>query len=272
MQPNGQTVNSGPRHKMTSLIGFIGDSFCASYGLGDWRAHGSQTRQKGTDTITYTNRVIKHFNHAICPYGFEGASWWHSRERFIQDFDWRSKEYNEFLALIFLHTEHSRINCLNNNDLPKLGHSGLDPGGTVEQQQAVAAHYRHLYDDKFHCWAQEQWFREIHQRFSHLKTIHLHCFPDTVPLSHLLPGCVYTTPLIHISVGELSGTETEISKQLSRDTRYNHMSQYNNQVLADVIIDAIDNYTPGTYKLPMEKFNRPNPNAENFPHGTYWNK
>jgi hypothetical protein len=161
---------------------------------------------------------------------------------------------------------------LNNNDLPKLGHSGLDPGGTVEQQQAVAAHYRHLYDDKFHCWAQEQWFREIHQRFSHLKTIHLHCFPDTVPLSHLLPGCVYTTPLIHISVGELSGTEIEISKQLSRDTRYNHMSQYNNQVLADVIIDAIDNYTPGTYKLPMEKFNRPNPNAENFPHGTYWNK
>ena len=84
---------------------------------------------------------------------------------------------------------------------------------------------------------------------------------------------VYTTPLVNISIGEITGTEEEIRLSIStKETRKNHLSSKNNQALAAVIIDSINNYEPGHYAIDTSRFEQPNANAVNYPNPGYGTK
>ena len=247
-----------------AAIAFVGDSFCAAYGLDEWKLRGCTLQQWGTDKPTYINQVVTTNSYTLYPYGFGGKSWWYSRQRFVEDLARIPADIfeNQLETIVFCHTNSARINNAWNREL-----SNTDTASSI-----ASNYYRHIFDSDFNDWAQQQWFKEINNRWAHLKTIHFHCFTDSVKHSHLLPGMVFTTPLIHISIGELSGTEKEIDKLILDDQRYNHLSAANNQILADIIVRSIYKYRPGQYRLDLNEFQLVNPNSAKFPFKGYGTK
>lgn len=244
-----------------SAIAFVGDSFCASYNRAEWQQRRSPPNQFGSDCPTYLDIVTKNNNYTLYPFGYGGKSWWFSRYRFIEELERIPAAIfsDQLETIVFCHTNPDRINNgwniqLNNTD-------------TISPD--IQHFYRYLFDSDFNDWAQQQWFREISLRWSNIKTIHLHCFPKTIEWSHLLPGMVFTLPLIHVSIGELEGTDSEIDKQIFKDTRFNHLSEHNNKVLAEWISGAIYDYRPGHYDISLNNFKCINPNAQRWPSKGY---
>jgi hypothetical protein len=164
--------------------------------------------------------------------------------------------------LVFFHTSASRINSAINDNLP------LNDPNAPECRD----YFKYIHDDNFYHWAYQSWFKEIKEKYSAIKTIHFHCFVDTMDWSNLLPGMVYNTPLIHISIGELEGTDSEVIDQMNPDSRFNHMNDYNNQVMSKLIIDAIENYNVGIHQIDLLKFNKINDNAIHFPYPGFGTK
>lgn len=238
-----------------SAIAFVGDSFCASYSEKYWSIRGCGDWQYATTSPTYIDRVTQALDYDLYPYGFGGKSWWYSRQQLVNELIKTPTLFQQIKIIIFCHTDSSRINNSWNKALDNSDSS------TVEVQDF----YRHIFDSDFNSWAQEQWFYEIKRRWSNIKTIHFHSFPETVNLSHLLPGIVFTTPLIHVSIGELKGTDADIHNQIVNDKRFNHLSAVNNQVLGDIILENLNNYCPGIKELDLERFTLINSNSTQWP-------
>lgn len=247
--------------KDQKYIAFVGDSFCASYGPGT--ALSDNIHQASVVDIAYPTVVGNHYQYAVAPYGFMGKSWWYSWSKFYKD--WESK-LDQLEAIVFTHTDYDRINSAVSDEFPLMNSASVVANSMARVNED---YFKYIHDQHFNAWAQEQYFKMLKEKFDNIKTIHLHCYDFSVQQSHLLPGVVFTTSLTQISVGEITGTKKEITKAFA-DGRPNHMNSYNNQTLADIIIQALDNYVPGEYKLPLEKFQQLNPNAENWPHGIYW--
>jgi len=247
--------------KNQKYIAFVGDSFCASYGVST-PLSGAKNQVSVTD-IAYPTVVSDHYQCAVAPYGFEGKSWWYSWSKFQKD--WGSS-LDQLEAIVFTHTDSSRINSAISEDFPLMSSKFVNPGSMARINED---HFKYIHDQDFNEWAQEQYFKVLKEKFNNIKTVHFHCYDFSVRKSHLLPGVVFTTSLIQVSIGEQLGSKDQIAKAFG-DGRPNHLNSYNNQVLADVIIQALDNYMPGEYELPLEKFDQPNLNAANWPHGVYW--
>jgi hypothetical protein len=246
-----------------AAIAFVGDSFCASY-FSKNNKDGWPPPQHGITEPTYLDLVAESNSYTLCPYGFGGKGWWYSRQRFLEDLQRIPKEIfaDQLEVIVFCHTNSGRINNAWNREL----------SNTDTTSPEAQLFYRHFFDGDFHDWAQQQWFKEINQQWSHIKTVHFHCFTESVKWSNLLPGVVYTTPLIHVSIGELQGTDKEIDQAIKTDKRYNHLSTRNNQVLAEFILGAIYDYNPGQYEIDMSNFDIINSNAVNFPRRGYGTK
>jgi hypothetical protein len=118
-------------------------------------------------------------------------------------------------------------------------------------------------------WSQEQWYYEIARDFSDIKQVHFNNYPFTHEKTARIlgtVGMVYTTPLIHLSLGEMTGTEEEMTKNgMTQDQRTNHFNDTNNQALAQVLIQAYRNYQPGVYEIDYNGFDIKNWNAFNWP-------
>jgi len=244
-----------------AAIAFVGDSFCASYNYEFWKSRGCTTWQKGVETPTYLDIVARANCYTLHPFGFGGKSWWYSRCRFIEELERLPKSFfaDQLETIVFCHTNPSRINNAWNREL----------SNTDSDTSFVVDYYKHIFDGQFNEWAHQQWFKEIAEKWGHLKTIHFHCFPETVHLSRLLPGMVYTTPLIWASVGELTGTDNEITQHLIHDNqfghRFNHLNAHNNNALAEFILGSIYNYSPGQYEIDLSNFAQVNPNSKRWP-------
>lgn len=247
-----------------SAIAFVGDSFCASYGLEEWNSRGCRHWQHGTKDPTYLDIVANTNKYALYPYGFGGKSWWYSRQRFVEDLQRIPKEIfaDHLEVIVFCHTNSGRINNAWNREL----------SNTDTTPSNIQHYYKNIFDGDFHDWAQQQWFKEIANRWNHIKTIHFHCFPESVKWSDLLPGVVYTTPLMHISMGELQGTEKEIYQTVQTDKRYNHLNSRNNQALAEYILGTIYDYKPGLYEIDTSNFDIVNLNAFRWPNTGFGTK
>ena len=246
-------------------IAFIGDSYCNAYDWDQYDRLGRPKYQHGAakeEFTTHPTVVADYFNWRLIPLGFSSRSWWYSRYRLL-DVIKHDAILDNCQVLVFFHTEYSRINIAHEKTESTV--TSADP--------AVQSFYKNLYDDDFNRWAQQQWFKEINQVYGHLKTIHFNCFPTSVDYCNLLPGMVYTTPLVNISIGEITGTDAEILEAIStKETRKNHLNSANNQALADVIITAINNYEPGFYTIDTTKFEQPNTRAVNYPNPGYGTK
>ena len=244
-----------------AAIAFVGDSFCSSSKFSLNLEPRFISSQSKTSDPTFINQIAESTEYNVYSFGYGGKSWWFSRCQFVKALDSipRKKFRDQLEVIVFFHTNPGRINNAYNYDLDN----------TPSGDPAINSYYKHIFDQDFHKWAQQHWFREINQNWNQIKTIHFHSFTETLEYSHLLPGVVYNTPLIHVSVGELQGTKKEIDNRLLTDTRWNHLNTKNNMVLADIIIRTIDNYCPGNYDLDLSEFDIQNPNSINFPGGNY---
>ena len=246
-------------------IAFVGDSFCASYS--DVAKNDINQRFQKQTPYSYTTTVANHYGYEVLPYGFSGKSWWYSWYKFEQDC---LGELNQIEAIVFCHTNCERINSTTHDYLPQMCGNNF-PNYSKELNQASESYFKYIEDPAFNNWAQQQYFKMLAEKYSNIKTIHLHCFDGTDKWSNLLPGVVFTTTLSQVSIGEITGSEQEIIQSFT-DNRANHLNKHNNKSLAKVIINALDNYTPGQYKLPLEIFEQPNHNAKNWPDGIFWTK
>jgi hypothetical protein len=88
-------------------------------------------------------------------------------------------------------------------------------------------------------------------------------------MSTHLPGTVFTTPLVRITVGQEIGTTTEIENSMNNTMTnghiHNHFNDHNNRAMAQVVIDALENYQPGMRTIDLIKFDQPNQNAHRWP-------
>jgi hypothetical protein len=248
--------------KKKKYIAFVGDSFCATYNRNNQQC--VELNQSNLSDSAYTGIVSDHYGCNVAPYGWGGKSWWFSWNRFWKDWEFR---LDELEAIVFTHTDYNRINS-SDPDLPLMANYSAGPDYLVHANQE---YFKYIHDRDFNIWAQEQYFKLLKEKVDKIKTVHLLCFTDTINKSHLLPGVVFITPLMHISIGEVRGSQKQILRAMN-DQRANHLNDYNNRILADTIIHALDNYTPGQYPLPVEKFEQHNPNARYWPTGVYWTK
>lgn len=244
-----------------SAIAFVGDSFCAAYDIREWENQGFQNHQHGATQPTHISHVVKTNNYKLFPYGFGGKSWWFSRQRFLNDLDMipADRFRDQLEVIVFFHTNPHRINNYWNNHLDN----------TSESSKITKNYYKHIFDPDFNIWAQQRWFDEINRTWGHLKTIHFHCFPDSVQWTNLLPGVQFLTPLIYISVGELTGSDKDIDRSIQHETRDNHLSVHNNIALGNIILRSINDYRPGQYHLPIEDFEIINQNYSCWPDPGY---
>ena len=249
---------------MNNIV-FVGDSYCASYNNDSSLLKDQLSKDQNSVTCQHKvsddgipchpSLVANHFNCSLHPHGYGGKSWWYSRQKYRQ-FYLNAFSIDNTLAVIFFHTHPNRINNAWNDNLAKRLHDAV----------AIKQYYLEIHDPDYDNWACQQWFKEIAQEHTQVKTIHFHCFPETVKWSDLLPGMIYTTPLIHISIGELTGTDTEImNKSSTAEDRHNHLNEHNNRALSDIIIHSIENYQPGQQTIDLSKFQQVNPNANRFP-------
>jgi glutamyl/glutaminyl-tRNA synthetase len=236
---------------------FVGDSYCASFDKDSCSLSTNYRHQwsQNSSIFGHPSLVAAHFNCILHPCGYGGQSWWYSRQKYHQ---WYLDKFgiDNTLAVIFFHSSPQRINNAHNDKLSKQGYDHID----------MKYYYSEIHDTNYYNWSCQQWFKEIAQEHTQVKTIHFHCFPETVKWSDLLPGMIYTTSLTNISIGELTGTNDEVLNKCSTaETRANHLNEHNNQALADVIIHSIENYQPGQQTIDLSKFQQVNPNAHRYP-------
>jgi hypothetical protein len=259
---------------MANII-FVGDSYCNSYQRRPGRL--SREYQALTKEPTYLDFVADYFNLTIYNYGFGGQSWYYSRRTFLYDIAQSPEILDNADLIVFCHTNAARLNTTNgqcgNQLLPSMV-TNLQPikKYTIEEleiSRALGMWQVYLVDLDFQNWAQNKWFEEIHTLFAGKKLIHFNCFPrvdKSLTEFEQLPGVVYRTPLIHITLGEIVGTDEEVeSAGAWAESRLNHLNSTNNRALADVIIDAFTNYAPGCYDINLSKFEILNPNAGRWP-------
>lgn len=257
--------------KNKKYIAFVGDSYCATY------EHDPpvtiDTWQGTVSGLAYPSIVARYYQYDIAPYGFGGRSWWYSWINFWKV--WENR-LDQIEAIVFTHTNRTRINSATSKLFPLLPDYSA-PGATVDMINANKHYFKHIHDDDFNAWAQEQYFSMLKTKFNAIKTIHFHCFQGSVVKSNLLPGVIFSTPLIQISVGQQRGSADSIQKALSAainfqhpDFKPNHFNAQNNQAMANLIIQTLNNYIPGVVEIPMQQFDQPNPNADQWSVGKYW--
>lgn len=253
--------------QLKNNIIFVGDSFCAGFtpvGNGTNKIHGPQTiRCSAPDLVLHPTVVAMNYGYNLYNFGYGGESWWYSRHQmydFLTDHYTIPVQVDSIAAIVFFHTDPGRLN------------THIDDRSS-EFKYAQKLWQTVLVDMYFQSWAQKNWFLEIGQLFKNVPTIHFNCFPFTVEDSCVLPGMIFKTPLIHLSIGELIGTDKDIEHLVTfKEDRLNHFNNQNNQALADVIIHALDNYCPGMYDIDTSNFYQPNANAHLFPNPGYGTK
>jgi hypothetical protein len=236
-----------------SNIVFVGDSYCADTDQKHYDFNGQQPFQAAGNYTGHPALVADHYTDNLYSYGYKGKSWWYSFQKFQLGLQLHPSLLADARAVVFFHTHSFRINTMNQElttiHLPQ--HFGqLLKRVPIDTELAEASRLwvEHICDFEFQEWAQQQYFMNLKELYSEVKTIHFHCFDASVIYGDLLPGVIYTTPLYTISDNEPG------QKQPRGDTRANHLNEQNNLALSDVIIQAIDNYTPGQHPIPLEGF------------------
>lgn len=255
-----------PHHK---YIIYVGDSFSAGMDHDHWEKNGKNRNQNYKGQRRHPSIVAKHFNLDLRNFSFAGKSWWYSRHRFYQAMEKEPDLLEKTFAIIFTHTSWDR--CNTERHYIGVGATHLDPEFVPSDLPLAEELYiKHYFDFDFNDWAGQQWFREIERTFSDIPSIHFFSFPWLAEKKHLLPGMKFNTGLINIQISEMLGSNSEIHDQLKQDNdNTNHLNPHNNQVLADITIAALENYQPGSLEMDLSKFDSPNKNAFNWPHGNF---
>lgn len=255
---------------MRRNIIFVGDSYCSAFGKSKLLHYPDQQQSYNR---SWVDIITNHYDLDLYCFGYAGKSWYYSRHMWYMAMDGLPDMLHNTDILVFVHTDAYRYNSVDPDVSTQLT---VDDETYSNQNLKTAFKYwnTYLYDGNFQEWAQRAWFRELNERLGpmpNLKILHFFSFPQTLKIiPHDTTGMIFTTPLVHLSLGEITGTDEEISlKGMKYDGRCNHFSKENNQHLANVVIDSVDNYKPGFLPIDHTKFNLPNPNSFKWPSPGY---
>lgn len=210
---------------MKNLI-VVGDSFCVNVG--------------------WPQELARLLDLNLLVGGFGGQHWWSYRHFLNRTLE--SKDIVNTEVMVFVHTFTERIPNLN----PKIALCNqFDKNPKTELGKAVQLYYKHLSNTLYAEWAQQQWFKEIKEKYSNkIKTIHLHAFPGTWADRDLLGGMQVSPNLSSISLDEIANKDFF----LPYDTRDNHLSKKNNKTLAEELARLYRNYSQRDETLDISKF------------------
>ena len=209
---------------MKNLI-VVGDSFCANPG--------------------WPQELARLLDLNLLVGGFGGQHWW-SYKNFLDNLT--REQLDNTALIVFTHTFTQRIPNLN-AELGKVDFYNPDPKKEIDQ--AVTLYFKHIHNDEYGEWAQQQWFKEIKAKYSSkTKTIHLHAFPWTWAIRDLLGGMQVSPDLSSISLDEIASKEF----RLVHDSRANHFSSSNNKTLAQELERLYRNYSQRDETLDISKF------------------
>ena len=236
-------------------IVFFGDSF-AAHGL-DATAH-TQGPTRNTDLISYVDIVAQAQQARPIYMGFSGASWWYSYKQLQQWINSNRNMWYDTEAVVMCLTDEGRPKISNTEDL-----LSFDRNDGLRR-----SHYNvQAFTKEFDQWAYRYFLKEAARLFRGKKVILLPCFADVTWLSKEMHRyfATSTVSLCSIAHSEFVASDkirnvNDIVKYLSRhgDSRANHLSRHNNQVLAQDIIDKLNNYTPGAFMLNIPSYERGN--------------
>ena len=192
----------------------------------------------------WPSMVAEQLNLNLICYREGGQSWWAAKQflNTINDADIKNCE-----VVIFTHTNTDRIPT-NNKTIGKINYSQLNKDNELEL--AIGLHFKYIHDHEFLHWAHKKWFEEIASSWTHAKIVNLHSFPWTWDDRLLLDGVNVWPSLASVSLNEVNAKEFS----LMHDHRFNHLNTYNNQELANQIVDIVNNYVPGDKQLDLTKF------------------
>ena len=206
---------------------------------------------------SYTNLIGKHFDTDFQHFGHEGSGAW---DAFFQ---FKNSNVDADVVL-FVWSNSSR---LYHHKYRNICFSGAmtNENSSDPIWQAALGYYKHLFNAEkavyehiaFYYWI-DNWLKE---NYPNTKFIHMWGFPGTSLDSNGLPpwdnpdsfsyyhtwknGVDVKPALIHLSYLD------EWPGDLTKETRCHHMTPKMHNVLANYIIDAIENYEPGL-QLNME--------------------
>lgn len=257
-------------------IAFVGDSFCAAIDPGHLklfsgpRFNPHRITRKGLNSaniVFWPSIVIDQLGQNFAHYGFAGRSWWYSWNKFWSDWNHR---LNDLHAVVFLHTSHERLNNSTDDQLFHLPCHDTEPWPMAKffnddsRNRAVKSYYINIHDSAFNQWCQQQYFKTIRELLPDIRQIHFFCFSAPSQITcDILPGIRFTTPLVALSAAELGAT----GRLPSGDLRANHFNEHNNRAMAQLVIDALNNYTPRISSIPLDGWDlQVEPNDSLWPH------
>lgn len=262
-------------------IMFVGDSYCCAF-TGP-SPNGRAPYQGTSSYLTWLDISADALNLDLYCFGYAGRSWWNSRWNLMRHLDAFPDALSNTDVIVFVHTDSLRYNTVVNDignelmfDPPRWS---PDPEIKVQQQvwaPALKYWFTDLRDNHFQDWCQEKWIEEINQMHDanpHLKIIHFNSFHSTVDRTKKAKGMVFSTPLIHVSLGEADGTDEHITNRfMVHDQRSNHFNHVNNLALGKFLVDAVIDYAPGIKEIDTSGFRLVNPNSHNWPNPGFGTK
>lgn len=260
---------SDPLQLEGQYIAFVGDSFCATIdrkhlSLFSGPRFNPHRHSRSANTAFWPSIVIDQLGQNLAHYGFGGRSWWYSWNKFWSDWNHR---LNDLHAVVFLHTNHDRLNNSIDDELFHLPHDTARKRELFKDESrdnAVKLYYAYIHDCAFNQWCQQQYFKTIRELLPEIRQIHFFCFsvPSQITCD-ILPGIRFTTPLAALSAAELDAT----GRLPLGDPRANHFNEHNNRAMAQLVIDALRYYSPRISSIPLDGWDlQVEPNGSLWPH------
>lgn len=216
---------------MSKTIVFAGDSFSAG-----------PVNLRHLFDVDWTKRLAKKLDLKYVNLSKGGSSWWTARQRLVQYL----KTHETPEVVVITHTEPYR--------LPNRKHLKINGASVYEKNsqefKAGRMYYEQLFDEKFHEWSQQQWFKECTSLTSS-KIVHLKCFEDSNEFE-FSRGAIIHPALSTISLLEFENNDK--SNLSIQDHRTNHFSNNNNEELANQLYKIITNYEDKVYNLDLSSF------------------
>jgi hypothetical protein len=212
------------------------------------------------DKTGYLDIVGKKLNADIKWHGLPGAGIWDSF------FQFKDYPHNIDVA-VFAWSSPSRFFHPNVRGICHGSVQLMKPGmPNFETWEAARQYYYYLYDwrkTEYEAMAFFQWFDEWSKRYANIKFIHMWSFSKDTEFNetwekykhnstkleyhHRWQNGVEIRPaLMHFSARE----GWPENNNFSRETRNNHLSETYHAHLADIIVDAVNNYQPGKLYAP----------------------
>ena len=207
----------------------------------------------------YTKLIAKHYNAEFETYAHEGSGAW---DAYFQLTNYLNNNTAPDVVLCVWSVSHR----LYHSEIRTLCYSSVVLNDNTPEKSplrpivdAAKEYYTHLFDlekaDTEHSMLYYWIDKELPKKYPNTKFIHMwgfpkkHCDydkPEEFEYLHHFTNSIEIRPaLIHLSYMD------QWPKDLSKETRINHLTPIMHRILASAIINAIENYNPGILNIKL---------------------